>query len=262
MNKIIRTSLLSIILLALSACNLFGPPTASVFDNAVLRLTVQSQSGASTYSRVGEIINYNYVITNTGSSHLQGPVTVVDLPRQVSCPEINTVGNKDNFLDQNESIICTSSYTITQTDIDTGSLTNLAIASAGGLTSNQSGITLTRGSPQPSSVLILTKTASSQTYGQAGQIITYNFVITNIGTAPIGPTQFTITDNKLGAPFNCGPAQTTLQPNQPLNCSVNYTITPTDMSAANIVNTSTASGGGQTSAPATATITNLVLPVT
>jgi uncharacterized repeat protein (TIGR01451 family) len=258
MNRFVRISLISITLLVLCACNLFGPTTVTG-TTPVVRLTVQTQNGATTFSQVGDVINYNYVITNTGATPLAGPAIVTDLPRQVTCPDMSTVGNKDNYLDLNETITCTAAYTISQSDINTGSVTNLAIANVGGIASNQTGITLTRSTP--SSTLILTKTASSQTYGQAGQTITYNFVITNTGTAALGPAQFTITDNKLGAPFNCGPAQTTLQPNQPINCSATYMITQADMGIATLVNSATASGGGQTSAPATATITNLVPPV-
>ena len=262
MNKLIRNSLSSIMLLVLSACNLFGPPTAAVFENSVLRLTVQTQNNVSTFSQAGEIINYQYVITNTGTSKLAGPVFVTDSPRQVNCPGLNTVGNQDIYLDQNETVTCTASYTITPSDVNTGAVINVATATAGGIASNQAGLTLTRGAAAPSSTLKLTKTASSQTYGAADQTITYTYVITNTATTALGPAQFTVSDNKLGAPFNCGPANTTLASNQSVTCSMDYKTTASDMGLANIMNSATASGGGQTSAPATFTVTNLVAPPT
>lgn len=262
MNKLIRNSLSSIILLVLSACNLFGPPSAAVFENSVLRLTVQTQNNVTTFNQAGETIVYQYVITNTGTSRLAGPVIVTDNPRQVVCPGLNTVGNGDIYLDQNETITCTATYTITESDVATGAVINVATATAGGITSNQAGLTLTRGPAQPSATLKLAKTASTQTYGAADQIITYNFVITNTATTPLGPAQFTVTDNKLGAPFNCGPANTTLAPNQSVSCSMDYRTTAADMALANITNSATASGGGQTTAPATFTVTNLVAPPT
>jgi hypothetical protein len=109
---------------------------------------------------------------------------------------------------------------------------------------------------QPSSTLRLAKTVNPQTYSAVDQIITYTYIITNTGTIPIGPTQFTITDNKLGAPFLCGPA-TTLAPNQNVTCSRDYKITASDMSLANITNIAAASGAGMASSQATCTITNL-----
>jgi uncharacterized repeat protein (TIGR01451 family) len=257
MNKSIRTSLLSILILVLSACNLFGPPAT-----ATVTLTVQTQTGAMTFSQVGEVINYNYVVTNTGTSQLAGPVIILDGAKQVTCPELNTLGDLDNNLDPNETVTCTAAYSITESDLNTGSVTNVATATVGGVTSNQTGITLTRsaGTPTPSAVLTLTKTASSQTFGQVGQTITYTYVITNLGTTPLGPDQFTITDNKLSAPLNCGPAGTTIAPNQPLNCSSPYIVTQADMTLPSLTNTATATGAGHTSAPATTTITNLTAP--
>src|SRR5690242_18453597 len=250
MNKLIRNSLSSIFVFILSACNLFGPQTTIIGNTPVVRLTVQTQNGSTTFSQAGQVIVYNYVVTNTGTSPLGGPVIILDGTKQVTCPAVNTVGNLDNYLDLNETITCTASYTITQADVTTGSVINVATATVGGVTSNQGGLTLTLGPAQPSGVLKLDKTASSQTYGQAGESITYMFNITNTGTTPLGPTQFTITDSKLGPPLNCGPADTTLAPNQSISCSAPYTITPADANLANITNSATASGGAQTSAPA------------
>jgi uncharacterized repeat protein (TIGR01451 family) len=187
---------------------------------------------------------------------------VNDQPRQPACPGLNTVGNQDNYLDQNETVTCLAAYTVTESDVNTGSITNVATATAGNTTSNQTGITLNRGTAPPSNVLKLAKTASSQTYGAANQVITYTFTITNTGTTALGPAQFTITDNKLGPTFNCGEPNTTLAPNQPITCSVPYTTTTADMGLANITNSATASGANQTSAAATFTVVNLLAPAT
>ncbi|HJR79344.1 MAG TPA: LysM domain-containing protein [Anaerolineales bacterium] len=259
MNKTIRNSLSLILLLVLSACNLFGPPSQGVFENSVLRLTVQTQNNVTTFSQAGEIVNFQYVITNTGTPPLAGPVLVTDTPRQVACPGLNTVGNQDNYLDQNETITCLAAYSVTQSDVTTGTIVSNATATAGNVSSNQATLTLSLGAPPPpSNTLTLSKTASSQTYGAAGQSITYTFNITNTGATALGPIQFTITDNKLGASFPCGPADTTLNPNQSVSCSAPYTTTSADMALANITNSATASGGGQTSAAATAVVTNLL----
>ena len=262
MNRLIRNSLSSIIVLVLSACNLFGPQTTIIGNNPVVRLTVQTQNGATTYSQAGEMITYTYVITNMGAAPLAGPVIVTDGSKLVTCPQVNTVGNQDNYLDSNESITCTAPYTISQADIATQSVTNVATATAGGITSPQTGITLTLGAAAPSAVLKLTKTSSSQTYGKAGESITYTYTITNTGTTPLGPTQFTVTDNKLAAPVNCGEGNTTLGTNETVSCIGTYIITQADMNLVNVINSATASGAGQTSAAATVTITNLAAPVT
>src|SRR5574338_644456 len=99
MNKVIRTFLSLIILLILTACNLGGTANPAVFGEPVLRLTVQTQNNVTTFNQAGEVINYQYVITNTGTTPLAGPVIVNDSPRLPACPGLNTVGNQDNYLD-------------------------------------------------------------------------------------------------------------------------------------------------------------------
>ena len=261
MKKIIRNSLSWIVMLVLTGC--FGPGQG-IINSPALRPTVQTQNGATTFSQAGEIINYSYNVSNGGSTPLGGPVTVTEGTKQVSCSPLNTVGNKDNYLDLNETANCPSTYTISQADVTAGSVTITATASAGGQTSVPVSLKLTLGTAPPSTVLKLTKTSSSQTYGKAGEIITYTYTITNTGATPLGPDQFKVTDNKLAGPINCGEANTTLPPNQgaSVSCQGTYTITPADANLANVTNSATATGAGQTSAAVSVTIANLAPPVT
>ena len=227
-----------------------------------MRLNVQAQNAGETFIAEDQGIRYNYVVTNTGSARLAGPVIITDPQRQITCPDVNTVGNNDAYLDFNESITCTGTYSITQTDLTTGSVTNVAIANAGGVNSNSSGVTVPM-IPVPGSVLTLTKTASPTSYTAIGQTITYNYVITNTGAATLGPSQFTISDNRLGAPFNCGAAATSLTTNQTVTCTATYVITQADMSVASLTNSATASGGGAAASQAvSATVTNLTVITT
>lgn len=258
MLKAFRLNLVWILLLMLAACNLGGGPDPSLTgETSVLRLTVQAQNAGDNFSTPGQVINYGYTVTNTGSSPLAGPVIINDPGRQVTCPPAESQGNADIYLDLNETITCTGTYSITATDLTTGSVINVATANAGGVTSNQAGVTVQMNAGQ-SSPLTLTKTASPTTYNQIGQSITYTYVITNTGAAPVGPAQFMVTDNRLAAPVSCGPANSTLATNQSVTCTSTYVITQSDMLLTNITNSATASGGGApTSAPATATVTNL-----
>ena len=114
---------------------------------------------------------------------------------------------------------------------------------------------------KPRSPLALSITVNPTTYTQIGQTILYTYVIKNTGNATLGPSQFTITDNSLAEPFNCGPAATTLAADSTLTCTAAYTITQEDINAASLTNSATASGGDvPASQPVTATITNLALP--
>jgi hypothetical protein len=86
MKKLLCKSLLLLIVFLLSACNAVGTPTTAIGTAPVVKLIVETQSGSTTFSQAGEIVNYNYVITNTGSTPLAGPVLVVDASKLVTCP--------------------------------------------------------------------------------------------------------------------------------------------------------------------------------
>ena len=104
---------------------------------------VKSITSGSPYSAVGGTINYSYAVTNSGNVSLAGPVTVSDDQATVSCPNVNTVGDLDAYLDPLESLTCTASHTVTQANLNAGSLTNTADASADGTTSNTDTATAT-----------------------------------------------------------------------------------------------------------------------
>ena len=81
------------------------------------------------------MISYSYAVTNTGNVTLAGPVTVADDKATVTCPA--------GGLAPGASMTCTASYTITQADLDSGSVKNTAKASANGIESNPDDETVT-----------------------------------------------------------------------------------------------------------------------
>jgi LysM repeat protein len=258
MINIIRNALLVTTMLALGACNLFSPATpeanALIAELPALGLTIQIQNATDVFNTVGQIINYNYVITYTGSAALAGPVTVTDVQTPVTCPDLVTVGNLDSSLNQNETITCKSAYSITQADLNTGTVTKNATASAGGVSSNAANIVTTM---VQNKSLSLTKSALPVNYNQLGLLITYSYVVKNSGNVTLGPTQFTVTDDHIAAPINCGSNTVTLLPTETVGCTAPYTIVQADLNAASVTNNATASGGGVgPSQPASATINN------
>jgi ELWxxDGT repeat protein len=185
------------------------------------------------YKAVNEVITYNYVVTNNGTSRLAGPVTVTDnkVPN-VKCPDTKN-------LDVGQSITCSATYTITQADLDNTFMTNSATASAGGLTSLPASATI-RFNP----VLSLAASTNTTTYCQAGQNISFTYAITNTGAATLGPAQFIVRNDHIPTPINCGANNTTLAPNQSVSCNTVYTTTANDAAAAQLSIISVASGGG------------------
>ena len=108
-------------------------------------------------------------------------------------------------------------------------MTNTATASGGGATSNQATATVT---VTQCKAMSLIKTASPTTYSQVGDVITYRYVIRNVGNVTLtGP--FSVTDDKVTVTCT-QPADGALSPNETMTCSASYTITAADMTAGKV----------------------------
>ena len=127
-------------------------------DTSTVNFTAQTRSLAivktatpQTYNAVNQIISYSYLVTNNGNVTLAGPFTVSDdKATDESCPATASLA-------PGASITCTASYTITQADLDAGSVTNVAFASGGGATSPTDSETVTA---VQNAALTLVKTAT------------------------------------------------------------------------------------------------------
>ena len=92
-------------------------------------MTLDKSASPLTYDTPGQVISYGYVVTNTGNVTLPGPFSVSDdKATDESCPATATLA-------PGASITCTATYTITQADIDAGSVVNVASATNGAVTS-------------------------------------------------------------------------------------------------------------------------------
>ena len=73
------------------------------------------------------MISYSYLVTNTGNVQLAGPVTVTDDKATVTCPALTRSATR-RLPRSGEAVTCTATYTITQADLNSGSVTNVATA--------------------------------------------------------------------------------------------------------------------------------------
>src|SRR5439155_15525710 len=100
-------------------------------------LTLAKSAGPTTYSSVGAVITSTYTITNSGNVTLAGPFSVSD-------DKLGTISPCGTGpLAPGASTSCTAPHTITQADIDGGSITNSATASGNGATSAPTSATVT-----------------------------------------------------------------------------------------------------------------------
>src|ERR1035437_3733405 len=168
--------------------------SASVFINvvpAVPALNIIKIANLTSYDHVDQIIGYNYMINNTGNVNLTAPFTVTD--------NLTTVGyTAPTELQPGQNFTGTATYTITQSDYDNGSVTNLANATGfynntQYTSTNTTTITATGHNP----ALNITKIASPTNYSAVGDLITYTYNVTNSGNIDI-LLPINITDNRTG----------------------------------------------------------------
>ena len=205
-------------------------------------LSLDKSADPVTYAAVGDVIDYEFLVTNTGTIALDGPVTVADDNTTVTCPVVASLA-------PGGSVTCTSSHTITLADLDAGSVTNTATASADGVTSAPDSATVTAAQGP---ALSLTKSADPLTYAAVGDVIDYEFVLTNSGNVTLtGP--FTVSDDQ--ATDESCPATGSLDPGDSITCTASSTITQADLDAGSLTNIASATNGTVTSNEDSATVT-------
>jgi uncharacterized repeat protein (TIGR01451 family) len=222
---------------------------------------VKSISGTSDVNgdgklSVGDQVSYSFLVTNTASAALTS-VGVNDSKATVSCPSTTLAGGG--------SETCTATYTVTQADVDGGSVLNSATAT-GTPPSGAAPITSSRSATsQPldqGASLTMVKSGSSADTNADGSLdvgdnVTYHYLVTNTGS--VTESSLTIADPHPGlSAINC--PSTSLGSGATTTCTATYPIAQADLDAGVVANTATASGrtpGGAlvTSAPSTVDVT-------
>ena len=197
----------------------------------------------------GDVITYTFEVTNTGNVTLTDVLVSDPLVSPITCPS----GNPIPTLAPGESETCTGSYVITQADIDAGERCNTATASGqdptGAPVSDDDEHCEPLGT-NPALDLVKTGALDLGGDGEAnpGDVITYNFEVTNIGNVTL--TDVLVSD-PLVSPITCpgGNPIPTLAPGESETCTGDYMITQADIDAGERCNTATASGQDPTGAP-------------
>ncbi len=143
--------------------------------------SIDKTTTTSTYSAVGGTITYDLAVTNNGNVTLTD-VTINDALAGLSA--ISCTGGPITSLAPGATVDdCTATYTVTQADLDAGSVTNSSSASgtapdSSTVTSGTSTVTVDA-TQSPS--LLIDKTTTTSTYSAVGDTITYDFAVTNNG---------------------------------------------------------------------------------
>ena len=231
------------------------PSSATVTVSSLPGLSVAKTSSTPNFSAVGDVITYSFLVTNTGNVTLHNDLINDQLPG-ISPPSCPT-----STLAPGASTTCSATYTVTQADLDAGSVFNSATVTGDTpqgdqITSLESDVTVPA---VQSGALLLAKSASPTTFSSVGTTITYSFHVTNTGNVTESSVQ--VVDNMTGlSAITCGAS--TLAPQASTDCSATYVTTQADLDAGKIVNVADATGVTPLQVPttsneATATVTAL-----
>jgi len=214
------------------------PNSVTVTDQDTLTVTfaqnpsiaVVKTSDATGTNQVGDVITYTYTGTNDGDVTLTGVTVVDDLDGAV------TLGV--TTLAPGASTNGTLTHTVTQSDLDAGSRTNIADASgtdpAGVVVTDQD--TLTVPFARNPSIAVV-KTSDATGTNSVGDVIIYTYTGTNDGDVTL--TSVTVVDDLDGA-VTLG--VTTLAPGASTNGTLTHTVTQADLNAGLRTNIADASG--------------------
>ncbi|MGL6161741.1 DUF7507 domain-containing protein, partial [Microbulbifer sp.] len=205
-------------------------------------LDLSKVAGAPSGNNAGDTIDYTFTVTNTGNVTIDGiAITDGQLDAAATCDT--------TILAPGGIATCSGTHTITQAEVDAGTVDNTATANgtdpdSNPVSANDSTSTALTASP----ALDLNKTAGAPSGNNAGDTIDYTFTVTNTGNVTIDG--IAINDPQLDAIATCD--TTTLAPGAIATCNGTHTITQAEVDAGTVDNTATANatdpGGNPVSA--------------
>ena len=183
---------------------------------------------------LGDTLAYAATATNSGNIALAN-VNVKDAL-------VDTSGTDCATLAIGDACNLTVTYTIVQADVDAGSVTNTATASATGADAK----TVTRETlVDQIESLTLEKTTTASGFDGTGESISYSYKVTNTGTVTLSGT-LEVDDDKIESEDITCPVVPAggLAPGSNLTCTGSYTTVQADVDAGRVTNRATASLDG------------------
>jgi len=215
--------------------------------NAVRKpfIDVTKTANVANFDAVGDAIDYTVSVKNTGNETLNNI--------QLEDP-LTGLSEFIDTLRVAQTLSFTASYTVTQADLDSGQVLNVATAIASDPANNvvTDSDTLTVPALQ-NPQLSMSMTAAPTMYSAVGDVITYTQTVLNTGNVTLD--NVTVTDPLTGQLDLIG----TMVPGDSLSLTTSYSIMQADLDAGSLVNTANVAGdgpaGSKPSASASVTIT-------
>lgn len=217
--------------------------TASSVSRAdmIPALTLEKSTSVAQIDTVGQEVPYTFVITNTGNVTLSG-VTLTDTLPGLPAPECDSTGD----LAVGAVRTCAATYTVTQADLDAGSLLNSAAVSSDG-PGDTDGATAQDSVTVPSSAqpdATFAKHASlddadGNGLADPGETIHYTFLVENTGLITLTGVDVIDPMDGLSAVSCPGGRPATVAPGATLECTATYRVTAADQAAGTVRNEAT-----------------------
>lgn len=216
-----------------------GTPVGPVTDNhevpgkSTSSIKLDKVSSTANYSQVGDLIDYQFEVTNTGD------VTLTDV-KVTDSMFPDGIKLKKTTLAPGESTSGTAQYKVTQDDLNKGNVENAATATGtppNRITPPSSDDKVVVPSVE-SPGIALEKTSSTKDFAKADDVITYDFKVTNTGNVTLKGIQ--ITDEKIKTPVKL--ESTMLNPGESTTGTAQYTVTQADVDAGKVYNIASVTG--------------------
>jgi len=220
-----------------------GPATAAATSSAVQQvgLTLQKAVDQPTYDAVGDNLTYTVTATNSGNVTLTG-VSVTDPAPGAGAHDLDCAGLPAT-LSPGNSGACTATYTVTQDDLDAGSVTNIASAEA-----TVSGNLVFAPDAQATSTVVIrpglsiVKTVDEPSFSAVGDELSYLVTVTNTGNVRVHGVTLSDASPGPGAfDLDCSVLPAALPAGASGSCTATYTVTQAGLDASRITNSAQAS---------------------
>ncbi|GAB3752765.1 hypothetical protein GCM10027591_00800 [Zhihengliuella somnathii] len=230
-----------------------GPPVTDEDDaevtlpaNPAIELVKTGELAEGATGAVGDTVNYEFTVTNTGNVTLTG-VTISDELDGLSEIAYGDWPGEAGVLAPGESVAATATYTLTQKDVNAGGVDNTATTTgtppAGDPVTDEDDANVPVAS-SPAIDLVKTGGLAAGATGVAGDTVEYAFTATNTGNVPL--TDVTISDELEGIsvigygewPNEAG----VLAPGESVSATATYVLTQADVDAGTVHNAATVTG--------------------
>ncbi len=230
-------------------------------------LTETTSSTTASYAAVGNSIAYHFVVDNSGNVTLHGIVVNATMASPATQSALSAVSCPATTLAPAASETCTASYTVTQADLDNGSVKVSGVASGlppSSITAVNSPASSTVVAAVQTPALVVVTASPTGGFSAAGSTIAYHFVVDNSGNVTLSGISLNVTVRPPGTQANLSSVVCTaasLAPGAQETCTATYKVTQADVVAGTVRTSVTGSAMAAGSTTAVVTLAASVMAV-